>query len=155
MGPTWGPSGADRTQAGSMSAPWTFSSGLRFYRLMLNASYHAMVKLSRVVICRYWTITMNSYTVFWTKKSWMKYLKHNNVKLLAFMKYRAKYINLFLQSTGANDLKMSVNCSSRYMFFTICIQKLHRWFLVKLKWAKIYTKVWCFILLWCDISLFY
>ena len=27
MGPTWGPSGADRTQLGPMLAPWTFLSG--------------------------------------------------------------------------------------------------------------------------------
>ena len=27
MGPTWGPSGADRTQVGPMLAPWTFPSG--------------------------------------------------------------------------------------------------------------------------------
>ena len=27
MGPTWGPSGADRTQVGPMLAPWTFLSG--------------------------------------------------------------------------------------------------------------------------------
>ena len=28
MGPTWGPSGADRTQVGSMLAPWTLLTGL-------------------------------------------------------------------------------------------------------------------------------
>ena len=28
MGPTWGPSGADRTRVGPMWAPWTFLSGL-------------------------------------------------------------------------------------------------------------------------------
>ena len=28
MGPTWGPSGADRTQAGPMLAPWTLLSGM-------------------------------------------------------------------------------------------------------------------------------
>ena len=28
MGPTWGPSGADRTQVGAMLAPWTLLSGL-------------------------------------------------------------------------------------------------------------------------------
>ena len=30
MGPTWGPSGADRTQVGPMLAPWTLLSGLIF-----------------------------------------------------------------------------------------------------------------------------
>ena len=34
MGPTWGPSGADRTQVGPMLAPWTLLSGLQLsYRL--------------------------------------------------------------------------------------------------------------------------
>ena len=28
MGPTWGPSGADRTQVGPMLAPWTLLSGI-------------------------------------------------------------------------------------------------------------------------------
>ena len=28
MGPTWGPSGADRTQVGPMLAPWTLPSGV-------------------------------------------------------------------------------------------------------------------------------
>ena len=28
MGPTWGPSGADRTQVGNMLAPWTLLSGI-------------------------------------------------------------------------------------------------------------------------------
>ena len=30
MGPTWGPSGADRTQVGPILAPWTLLSGSRF-----------------------------------------------------------------------------------------------------------------------------
>ena len=30
MGPTWGPSGADRTQVGPMLAPWTLLSGMFF-----------------------------------------------------------------------------------------------------------------------------
>ena len=32
MGPTWGPSGADRTQVGPMLAPWTSLSGLSTWR---------------------------------------------------------------------------------------------------------------------------
>ena len=33
MGPTWGPSGADRTQVGPMLAPWTLLSGRCMYKL--------------------------------------------------------------------------------------------------------------------------
>ena len=35
MGPTWGPSGADRTQAGLMLAPWTLLSGI-LYHIVLH-----------------------------------------------------------------------------------------------------------------------
>ena len=31
MGPSWGPSGADRTQVGPMSAPWTLLSGMMLF----------------------------------------------------------------------------------------------------------------------------
>ena len=34
LGPTWGPSGADRTQVGPMLAPWTLLSGWPFVRWM-------------------------------------------------------------------------------------------------------------------------
>ena len=36
MGPTWGPSGADRTQLGPMLAPWTLLSGQLYIWLSLN-----------------------------------------------------------------------------------------------------------------------
>ena len=39
MGPTWGPSGADRTQVGPMLAPWTLLSG----RLMLRCACYRSV----------------------------------------------------------------------------------------------------------------
>ena len=35
MGPTWGPSGADRIQVGPMLAPWTLLSGFT-YKFVLN-----------------------------------------------------------------------------------------------------------------------
>ena len=38
MGPTWGPSGADRTQVGPMLAPWTLLSGL-FLQLSIYIKY--------------------------------------------------------------------------------------------------------------------
>ena len=33
MGPTWGPSGADRTHVGPMLAPWTLISGISYQKL--------------------------------------------------------------------------------------------------------------------------
>ena len=34
LGPTWGPSGADRTQVGPMLAPWTLLSGMASYHIV-------------------------------------------------------------------------------------------------------------------------
>ena len=36
MGPTWGPSGADRTQVGPMLAPWTLLSGTLSHKTIKN-----------------------------------------------------------------------------------------------------------------------
>ena len=36
MGPTWDPSGADRTQVGPMLAPWTLLSGIPYYSRFIN-----------------------------------------------------------------------------------------------------------------------
>ena len=38
MGPTWGPSGADRTQVGPMLAPWTLLSRLSLHKLPINTN---------------------------------------------------------------------------------------------------------------------
>ena len=39
MGPTWGPSGAGRTQVGPMLAPWILQSGMRSKLLALNLCF--------------------------------------------------------------------------------------------------------------------
>ena len=44
MGPTWGPSGADRTQVGPMLAPWTLLSGPIYSSLNSNVSSGNRVK---------------------------------------------------------------------------------------------------------------
>ena len=41
MGPTWGPSGADRTQMGPILAPWTLPSGY-IYDLSVRGRYSTM-----------------------------------------------------------------------------------------------------------------
>ena len=41
IGPTWRPSGADRTQVGPMLAPWTLLSGLYIYELPLRGLKHS------------------------------------------------------------------------------------------------------------------
>ena len=46
MGPTWDPSGADRTQVGPMLAPWTLLSGIR----CLTARLHGILEAFEVYI---------------------------------------------------------------------------------------------------------
>ena len=62
MGPTWGPSGADRTQAGPMLAPWTLLSGniydlgIRFVQTMwhlLSSKTWSNKKLASGQECRF------------------------------------------------------------------------------------------------------
>ena len=48
MGPTWGPSGADRTQVGPMLAPWTLLSGMFFGKTWLCCSGTALCYNSTV-----------------------------------------------------------------------------------------------------------
>ena len=43
MGPTWGPSGADRTQVGPMLAPWTLLSGMIYMQPHPAGSCHLPV----------------------------------------------------------------------------------------------------------------
>ena len=51
MGPTWGPSGADRTQVGPMLAPWTLKSGLLVLRLWRNINVVRLVSLVALMFC--------------------------------------------------------------------------------------------------------
>ena len=43
MGPTWGPSGADRTQVGPMLAPWALLSGSAFSSWYMNQSANYII----------------------------------------------------------------------------------------------------------------
>ena len=55
MGPTWGPSGADRTQVGPMLTPWTLLSGL---------FYHYVI----IFTCPRWPLFGN------TKSEWLNFM---------------------------------------------------------------------------------
>ena len=67
MGPTWGPSGADRTQVGPMLATWTLISGLllpSYYVAM--TSHFAAISLDYTSICpllqgRWWRSTCTTW----------------------------------------------------------------------------------------------
>ena len=46
MGPTWGPSGADRTQVGPMLAPWTLLSGMFGSETMTNYVFYQASRIT-------------------------------------------------------------------------------------------------------------
>ena len=60
MGPTWGPSGADRTQMGPMLAPWTLLSGLW---LMPFINLYAMRNKKFYNFIFYWCISFHNFTL--------------------------------------------------------------------------------------------
>ena len=60
MGPTWGPSGAARTQFGPMLAPWTFLSGM-----LINASRYYSYTLKNnesCFMCREWLLRICGFS---------------------------------------------------------------------------------------------
>ena len=58
MGPTWGPSGADRTQVGLVLAPWTLLSGMLNEILIICCAYI----LSHYNVCAYIRTELLRYT---------------------------------------------------------------------------------------------
>ena len=55
IGPTWGPSGADRTQVGPMLAPWTFYLRMDDWRIMA-----AIETIATFVMDIYWSYNVHS-----------------------------------------------------------------------------------------------
>ena len=58
MGPTWGPSGTDRTQVGPMLAPWTLLSGALLLRK--RCGYHHIYMMSPG-----WCSHVHGYVNYW------------------------------------------------------------------------------------------
>ena len=96
MGPTWGPSGADRTQVGPMLAPWTLLSGLVIYKVLIKTSpnantryiqrmwnlysdcLYAKVDLYSVIFCRN-TAVWNISTYLVNYMCWQEHLLFCNL----------------------------------------------------------------------------
>ena len=62
MGPTWGPSGTDRTQVGRMLAPWTLLSGSSVRQKAATSTTDDLLRLEsrRAVMCVYQLIHLIS-----------------------------------------------------------------------------------------------
>ena len=69
MGPTWGPSGADRTQVGPMLAPWTLLSG-DVYAVMFILLCMAQLVLEHVHCCNIQADTSMDICVCWQQKNY-------------------------------------------------------------------------------------
>ena len=76
MGPTWGPSGADRTQVGRMLTPWTLLSGMvgimmafchsLFFNWELGRTVYIIRKLNNCSQCKGCYIHPHSSIGWWT-----------------------------------------------------------------------------------------
>ena len=58
MGPTWGPSGAGRTQVGPMLVPWTLLSVICLLIPLEFGSEGRQTGQIRVIICTIWTMVL-------------------------------------------------------------------------------------------------
>ena len=80
MGPTWGPSGADRTQVGPMLAPWTLLSEWNLYPFQWTLVIVTLLEvaiMSTAQICGIFVNSLDkmaafSQTIFSDAFSWMK-----------------------------------------------------------------------------------
>ena len=81
MGPTWGPSGADRTQVGPMLAPWTLLSGILCYKVItvpkcthIFTIFILYTSLSPNAFCCTWGFELLSHVNLCSIRSWWTHL---------------------------------------------------------------------------------
>ena len=69
MGPTWDPSGAERTQVGPMLAPWTLLSGVSFAILKSDLCSAALIAVPMVTS---WTTgcVITALVCIWNSYTW-------------------------------------------------------------------------------------
>ena len=69
MGPTWGPSGANRTQVGPMLAPWTLLSGnISYSTALTRAGYESKFKLTKKYLAlmgKLWGVCCEDFEENW------------------------------------------------------------------------------------------
>ena len=102
VGPTWGPSGTDRTQVGPMLAPWTLLSG-KFGTTA--ASFKSSTDLPKYILSKFDAIDIeaSSYQVLENK-------------------YDRGYIKVIWYCSIPGN---HINCSCEYLAYTPCIMWPH------------------------------
>ena len=87
MGPTWDPSGADRTQVGPILAPWTLLSGIIFAIAKLHHNKHIQEYSIEIILSKLWaqsgpTISCSSIMLHFIKgQTLLISLCHNITRL--------------------------------------------------------------------------
>ena len=115
MGPTWGPSGADRTQVGPMLAPWTLLSGTPQSVLRKGSLWNS----TQNILCIHWKIHVwilyNLYRVESLRalrlKSSQVFLKHPLVNCCIFFHYLKPFM-LLINKVPAKTLHCICNAFS-------------------------------------------
>ena len=109
MGPTWGPSGADRTQVDPMWAPWTLLSGpiflLLFKRRRITSMWNAdcLVLFCRHMLFRIYIITKLGWHQIWNSFPAILYTLH-------FLKLHPTKTNARIQQNKFHVCKYFYDC---------------------------------------------
>ena len=123
IGPTWGPSGADRTQVGPMLAPWTLLSGM-WHRLGVSCF---VVVICCHLISQNKTRSNGPNSYFYQIKAYIK-----TIILLVGILANGIYKPYTLRCCGRNLQYFNANWCTSYI---ICLQ------LFVLAW--LYHSDWC------------
>ena len=98
MGPTWGPSGADRTQVGPMLAPWTLLSGYQLTQFYLTP------KVNVVSVCD--LVTHRSFRTC----DWIRF------QLLGFIRF-LWLARIWRSESGRNHLDVITVCPTIIRYY--------------------------------------
>ena len=83
MGPTWGPSGADRTQVGPMLAPWTLPSGYLFQICLTTNIIYEQTWIYRYPLMCAWSCIVTVSVKKALPNSWWRHQMETFSALLA------------------------------------------------------------------------
>ena len=111
MGPTWGPSGADRTQVGPMLAPWTLLSGMlsREKKLVIIFTWKGSCDVFGWIYLERWSYSEWRHSYWLSEIRFCVLICSKNANVFVIDKvFRCRIQNLCafcLASLAINDLK--------------------------------------------------
>ena len=130
MGPTWGPSGADRTQVGPMLAPWTLLSGVNHVKqkcwdISNKANLRDLIAATGLVILLKLDLNLRFFSPC-DLEIWRMTQKNNRAPLLCYFKLFASFCSHWRIQTGVRVRKslIWVNIDA---FFSLVTLKFGGW----------------------------